>query len=147
MTAIRKLQRSMFIAMAVAAAIGAPVVAKAGVGQITRADLAGPWVATLVGFTGCGQHAMHVAINLNNAGSGTATITNHGQCGNSVQAGQTFNIISLNTNGTGTAGLSCGTGCGWTLRFQVSPDRSIMNLVDVEPINPGNFLAGVAVHY
>jgi hypothetical protein len=146
MSLIRKLHRSA-AALAVAMACAAPTITWAGVGQITHADLTGQWVATLVGFTGCGQHAMHVSINMNNAGSGAATITNHGQCGNSVLTGQSFKIISMNSNGTGTAGLTCGTGCGWTLRFQVSPDRTIMNLVDVDPINPNNFLAGVAVHF
>lgn len=124
-----------------------PTRGMAGVGQITYADLQGPWVATLSGFTGCGQSAMHVTINMNNAGTGTATLTTHGQCGDSVLAGQSFKILSMNTNGSGTAGLTCGAGCGWTLRFQVAPDRQIMNLIDVDPINPGNFIAGVAVHY
>ena len=134
-------------ALAFALSCAAPAITWAGVGQVTKADLTGQWVATLHGFTGCGQHAMHVSINMNSAGSGTATITNHSQCGESVQTGQTFNIISMNTNGTGTAGLTCGAGCGWTLRFQVSPDRTIMNLVDVEPANPGNYLAGASVHF
>jgi hypothetical protein len=147
MNAIRKLYRSSAIAIAMAAMLSVPVASQAGVGQITLADLHGPWTATLMGFTGCGQHAMHVAINMNNAGSGTATITNHSQCGDSVQTGQTFKVSSINTSGTGTANLSCGTGCGWVLRFQVSPDRTVMNLVDVEPANPGNFLAGSAVQY
>jgi hypothetical protein len=147
MSFVRKFSRSIAAtAVALAACASAPVT-WAGVGQITNADLAGSWVATLHGFTGCGQHAMHVAINMGNAGVGTATITNHGQCGDSVLTAQSFKIVSLNTNGTGTAGLSCGAGCGWTFKFQVSPDRTIMNLVDVDPLNPGNFLAGVAVHY
>ncbi|WP_127996306.1 hypothetical protein [Piscinibacter defluvii] len=124
-----------------------PASSMAGVGQITFADLQGPWIATLNGLTGCGHSAMHVAISMNNAGSGTATLTTHGQCGTSVVSGQTFKILSMNTNGAGTAGLTCGVGCGWTLRFQVAPDRQIMNLIDVDPNNPGNFIAGVAVHY
>ena len=37
-------------------------------------------------------------------------------------------------------------GCGWNLTIQVSPDRSSMNLVDVAKVNPGNFIAGTAVH-
>ena len=142
----RKFHRSA-ASLAIAAACAAPGITLAGVGQVTTADLSGQWVATLHGFTGCGQHAMHVSINMNNAGSGTATITNHGQCGDSVLTGQTFKIDSLNSNGTGTAGLTCGPGCGWTLRFQVSPDRTVMNLVDVEGFNPGNYLVGVAVHF
>jgi hypothetical protein len=49
-------------------------------------------------------------------------------------------------NGSGTAGLSCGTACGWALNIQVSPDRSIFNVVDVSPSSPGNYLQGVAIH-
>ncbi len=143
-------QKSLRIAVAAAAvvaAIATPVVASAGVGYVGYADLAGTWTATLNGFTGCGNSAMLVAINLNAAGVGTATLTTHGQCGNSVATGQSFNVTSLNTNGTGTAGLSCGVGCGWNLKIQVSPDRQTMNLIDVDAVNPGNFIAGVAVHY
>lgn len=143
-------QKSLRIAAAAAvavAAIAAPVIASAGVGQIGYADLTGTWTATLSGFTGCGNSAMLVAINLNNAGVGTATLTTHGQCGDSVATGQTFKVTALNTNGTGAAGLSCGVGCGWNLRLQVSPDRQTMNLIDVDPVNPGNYIAGVAVHY
>ncbi|MEP6502858.1 MAG: hypothetical protein ABJD97_05990 [Betaproteobacteria bacterium] len=143
-------QKSLRIAAAAAAAIAAtaaPVIASAGVGYVAYPDLAGTWSATLSGFTGCGQSAMLVAINLNAAGTGTATLTTHGQCGDSVAPGQTFKVLTLNTNGTGTANLTCGAGCGWNLRLQVSPDRQIMNLIDIDPVNPGNYIAGVAVHY
>jgi hypothetical protein len=61
-----------------------------------------------------------------------------------VTGPQTFNIISLNSNGSGTAGLTCGTGCGWTFAIQVAPDRSSFNMVDVT--DPGNFLEGTAIH-
>lgn len=135
------------VAAAVVAAVATPLIASAGVGQIGYADLTGTWTATLSGFTGCGNSAMLVAINLNSGGIGSATLTTHGQCGNSVATGQTFQVTSLNTNGTGTAGLSCGVGCGWNLKIQVSPDRQTMNLIDVDPVNPGNYIAGVAVHY
>ena len=148
MASIRKLHRSTLAAAAVAfAACAAPAVGWAGVGLVTTADLYGPWVATLSGVTGCGPTAMHVTISMNNLGTGTATVTTHGQCGNSVLTGQTFKVITLGTNGVGTAGLSCGAGCGWNLRFSISPDRQIMNLVDVDAVNPGNYLAGVAIHY
>ena len=143
-------QKSLRIAAAAAVAIAAtaaPVVASAGVGYIAYPDLTGTWNATLSGFTGCGQSAMLVTIYLNSAGSGTATLTTHGQCGDSVATGQTFKVTALNTNGTGTANLTCGVGCGWNLRLQVSPDRQIMNLIDIDPVNPGNYIAGVAVHY
>lgn len=142
------LTRSALHAAIIAAGIAAlPATSSAGVGIVNKSDLYGDWVATFSGFTGCGQVAMHVTIQMNNAGTGTATITEHGQCGNRVIPGQTFQVLTLDRNGTGTAGLSCGAGCGWNLRLQVAPDRQIMNLVDVDPVNPGNFIAGVAVHY
>lgn len=148
MTSIRKFYRSTLAAVAMAfAACVVPTTGWAGVGLVGFADLYGPWVITLTGNTGCGLTAMHVAINMNSTGTGTAVTTMHAQCGDSVLAGQTFKILTLNTNGSGTAGLSCGPGCGWEFRFQVAPDRQIMNLVDVSPLNPGNYLAGVAVHY
>lgn len=148
MTFTRKFHRSSLAAAALAfAACAASTAALAGVGQVSYPDLQGPWTATLSGVTGCGPSAMHVAITMNNSGTGAATLTTHGQCGNSVLAGQTFKILTLNTNGSGTANLTCGAGCGWNLRFQVAPDRQIMNLIDVDPANPGNYIAGVAVHY
>ncbi len=148
MSSIRKLHRVSIAAAAVVCAVGlAPTSGWAGVGIVGYADLYGPWVATLSGVTGCGPTAMHVAVRMNNAGTGTATVTMHGQCGNSVLTDQTFKVLTLNSNGTGTANLTCGAGCGWNLRIQVAPDRQIMNLVDVDPVNPGNYLSGVAVHY
>ncbi len=117
------------------------------VGKITNPDLYGGWTATLSGMTGCGPTAMHVVIDMNSSGVGAATLTMHGQCGDSVVTGQTFRILTLDSGtGAGTANLTCGTGCGWNLRIQVAPDRQVMNLVDVDPINPGNYIAGVAVH-
>jgi hypothetical protein len=55
-------------------------------------------------------------------------------------------VQSLNTNGSGTANLTCGSSCGWNLNIQVSPDRSTFNLIDVSAANPGNFIEGVAIH-
>ena len=147
MAFVQKSLRIAAVAAVAIAATAAPVIASAGVGYVAYPDLAGNWTATLSGFTGCGSSAMLVAINLNSAGVGTATLTTHGQCGDSVATGQTFKVTALNTNGTGTAGLSCGVGCGWNLKIQVSPDRQTMNLIDVDPVNPNNYIAGVAVHY
>ena len=147
MAFVQKSLRMAAVAAVAIAATAAPVIASAGVGYIAYPDLAGNWSATLSGFTGCGSSAMLVSFNLNAAGVGTATLTTHGSCGDSVASGQTFKVTGLNINGTGTANLTCGVGCGWNLRLQVSPDRQIMNLIDVDPVNPGNYIAGVAVHY
>lgn len=119
----------------------------ASIGVVTKSNLQGPWQIALNGNTGCGLVSMLVTVTLNSAGMGTnATITTHGQCGNSVVTSQTFQILSMTSNGSGTANLSCGVNCGWNFNIQVSPDRSIFNLVDVDPLNPGNYLGGVAIH-
>ncbi len=116
MISFRNFSRSALMAAAVAASMAAvPTASMAGVGLVTPSDLYGNWVATLQGLTGCGHSAMHVAIN-------------------------------MNASGTGTANLTCGAGCGWNLRVQVSPDRGVMNLIDVDRANPGIFCAGVGVH-
>jgi hypothetical protein len=115
---------------------------------ITRAQLAGPWAATIVGNTGCGLTSMYVTFTLNSAGhgNGTATIVSHSQCGDSTTSGLSFNVNSLNANGSGTGGLTCGAGCGWVLAIQVSKSAQVFNLVDVEPTNPHNYIAGTAIH-
>jgi hypothetical protein len=119
----------------------------ASIGSITKADLSGSWQMTLTGNTGCGLTSMLVNVTLNTAGTGTnATIKSHGQCGDSTVTGQTFTVLTMATNGSGTANLSCGAGCGWNLSIQVSPDRSTFNIVDVSTANPNNFIAGMAVH-
>jgi len=119
----------------------------ATIGTITKSDLSGPWQITLTGNTGCGLSTMLVNVTLNNSGIGTnATIKMHGQCGDSVSSGNTFQILTLNGNGSGTANLSCGASCGWSLNIQVSPDRSTFNIVDVDPANPNNYIGGMAVH-
>ena len=56
----------------------------------------------------------------------------------------TFAINSLNPNGSGTATIGCGVSCGWRINFQVAPDRSLFNFVDIT--NGGNELEGTAVH-
>lgn len=119
----------------------------ASIGTITTSNLSGPWQMTLTGNTGCGLVSMLVNVTLNTKGVGTnAVIKTHGQCGDSVVSGQTFQVLTMNGNGSGTANLSCGAGCGWNFDIQVSPDRSIFNLVDVDPANPGNYIGGMAIH-
>lgn len=113
-------------------------------GNVSKSDLAGTWQIVLGGFTGCGQSTELATITLNATGAGTGTLQTHGSCGDSSLTGQTFTVSSLKANGSGTAGLSCGTGCGWAFTIQVSPDRSTFNLVDIT--DPGNFLEGTAIH-
>ena len=127
------------------AVISLCTISSASIGNITKSDLTGNWVIALRGTTGCGFSSMQANVTLGSTGTGTATLQTHGQCGDSTVTGQTFTIIKLASDGAGTAGLGCGTGCGWTFNIQVSPDRSKFNLVDVSSSNPGNFLEGVAV--
>ena len=120
---------------------------KASIGNISKADLAGSWQVSLVSSGGgCGAGTAQVNFTLNNTGTATnATEVSHSSgCGDSVATGQTFTISALSSNGSGTAGLSCGPGCGFTFAIQVAPDRATFNLVDVT--DPGNFLGGTAVH-
>lgn len=127
---------------------------KASIGNISKADLAGPWQATLVGNTGCGLVSMLVNFTLNGSGTATnATITTHlsgpntsGCTDGSVTTGQTFTVSSLNSNGSGIAGLSCGPGCGWVFNIQVAPDRGIANLIDADTANPFNTPTGTMIH-
>jgi hypothetical protein len=36
-------------------------------------------------------------------------------------------------------------GCGWVLTIQVDRKGAIFNMADIEPTNPGNFVAGTAI--
>lgn len=140
-----KAARLVFLSVLAIAAVAALVTAGHATGSIGKADLNGPWSVSLNGNTGCGLVAMQATFNLN-GGTGTATVTTHGQCGDTVLTGQTFTVLTIAANGSGTANLSCGTGCGWDFNIQVSSDRSTFSLVDVSAANPNNYLSGVAVH-
>jgi hypothetical protein len=118
---------------------------RASIGNVTKADLAGSWQATLVGSSGCGTGSLIVNFTLNNSGAGSATFTSHSSGCGDTSGTFPIAITSLKPNGSGTAGLSCGASCGWVFQIQVSPDRSTFNMVDsTDPIP--NFWAGSAVH-
>jgi hypothetical protein len=117
-------------------------------GDIVKADLAGRWQMTIIGQTGCGFGTTLYTFTLNASGSSSnVSGTYHtAGCGDGTSSGNTFTILPLNTDGSGTAGLGCDPGCGWNLDIQVSPDRSKFNVIDVSAANPGNFIEGVAIH-
>jgi len=121
---------------------------KASTGIVSKSDLAGSWQMTIVGQTGCGFGTQVYNFSLNASGSSSSvTGTSHTSgCGDTSISGDTFTIQSLSSNGSGTANLTCGSGCGWNLNIQVSPERSSFNVVDVSSANPGNFIEGTAVH-
>jgi hypothetical protein len=114
---------------------------------LSVAHLAGPWQAALVwSGSGCGPASGLVNFTLDSNGTtNSARLDFHGACGNSITNNQTFTVQTLNLDGSGTAGLSCGVGCGWEFNIQVDRDRNIFNLTDVDPANPGNFVAGTAI--
>jgi len=116
-------------------------------GNVVKSDLAGVWQMTIIGQTGCGFGTSVYTFTLNAAGQATnVTGVHHNGCGDNTSSGDTFTINTLAGSGSGTAGLTCGTGCGWVLTIQVSPDRTIMSVADVEPTNPNNFIVGTAIH-
>ena len=142
-----KLAWLVFLVMLSLVTIGSPGGQSAEAATIAVQNLFGPWQLTLSGVTGCGLVSMLANFTLDTTGTDSnATLVTHGQCGDSTITGQTFTILSLDPNGSGTAVLSCGIGCGWGFNIQVAPDGTIFNVVVVTPTNPGNFIAGVAVH-
>jgi hypothetical protein len=116
----------------------------ASAADISMANMKGAWQMTLAGQTGCGQSSMLANFTLNSSGKAyNMTLVSHGQCGDNTVDHLTFQINSLNSDGSGTASMSCGNDCGWNLMIQVNPERSGFNAVDVE--NPGNFVSGTAI--
>jgi hypothetical protein len=115
---------------------------------LSVAHLAGPWQAALIwSGSGCGPASGLVNFTLDSNGTtNTGKLVFHtAGCGDSILSNQTFTVQTLNPDGSGTANLSCGAGCGWEFNIQVDRDRNIFNLTDVDPANPGNFVAGTAI--
>jgi hypothetical protein len=116
-------------------------------GLIGKEDLAGPWAITLTGDTGCGISTSLATGTLDANGTGLVTLRSHSSgCGNIVST-EKFQILTMSSNGSGTASLTCNNqvGCGWTFRIQVAPDRTVFNLVDLTDVG-NNFLEGVGIH-
>jgi hypothetical protein len=112
--------------------------------KITISQLAGPWQIAVAGNTGCGVSSLLFNGTLNSSGVAVGTLTGSSAgCGSNTTT-ETFTILSLNATGSGTAGLSCGSGCGWLFNIQVSPNKQMFNLVDVSD-GGANVLAGTAV--
>ena len=148
------MRRGFFL---IALALASLALSPAARTQSTISSLAGPWQATLLwSGSGCGPAAGLVNFTLNSAGTtNSAVLVFHSGpgegCGDSTLTGQTFTIDSLNPDGSGTASLTCGPGCGWGFNIQVSPQiirgakPEIFNMVDVDTENPGNFVEGSAI--
>jgi hypothetical protein len=112
--------------------------------RLKLADLAGSWAISVGGNTGCGLSTLYVTVDLDAAGFGSARIIGSSTgCPPGDDPAEPFQIISLNPDGSGTAGLSCGPGCGWTFTIQVPQGSTNMfTLVDVT--DPNNVLVGTA---
>jgi hypothetical protein len=143
-----KTARLVFSAMLCLVAAGTSVRAEEDeLNPAVVAGLNGNWQATLIGNGGCGIGSFVINFTLTN-GSGPATLISHSQgtnsgCGNVTVTGQTFLIKSLNANGSGTASVTCGSGCGFNLSIQVTLANLAFNMVDVT--DPNNYWEGVAV--
>jgi hypothetical protein len=131
-------------ALSAALLVIGPAASSANAEDITMAQLRGKWQAALLwSSSGCG--AMSGLLNFTfglNGTTSTATLTTNSSCGPSNST-QSFTIQSLNPNGSGTAGLTCGEGCGWGFNIQVAPNLQIFNLVDIA--NGSNYVAGTAI--
>jgi hypothetical protein len=118
--------------------------------NIVTADLKGDWHVSLMGRQlrpECVPQDVQVSaaamMTLDVAGAGNINVTLRTTCGNGDVV-NTFAISALNPDGSGTAHLDCGGACGFDFSIQVSPDRSMFNLVTVSPTDTGDMLAGVA---
>jgi hypothetical protein len=112
--------------------------------KLKLADLAGSWAISLGGNTGCGLSTLYVTLDLDATGSGSArTRGSSTGCPPGDDPAEPFEISSLNPDGSGTANLSCGPGCGWAFIIQVPNETTdTFTLVDIE--NPNNVLVGTA---
>ena len=121
---------------------------KASIGIVSKGDLGGNWQMTVIGQTGCGFGTTLYTFTLNSAGvASNIFATSHtAGCGDLTTTNATFQVNTLNSNGSGTANLGCGVACGWNLNIQVAPDRGSFSLIDVSSANPGNFIEGTAIH-
>jgi hypothetical protein len=103
--------------------------------NIAVADMKGDWHVTLSGrIASCRGISALATFSLDTAGTGAATLTrNTADCGLQTLA-RTFTILGMNADGSGTASLTCGfSGCPFNFQIQVSPDRSTVIGVAVDP--------------
>ena len=114
--------------------------------QVTLAQLKGTWGGSFFGQTGCGVGATYITFTLDANGNGTGTAKEAFHTAGCGDGSGTYDFVvkSLNANGSGTAGLSCGSGCGFALVIQVSKNHQVMTLVDVT--DPNNYLEGTVLH-
>ena len=127
----------------------APLSASADDTPLSVAALKGTWQLSFMGITGCGFTTMVETAVLDATGAGTVTTaqSHTSGCGDSISSTTSlpFTISHLNPDGSGTGNLSCGAGCGWNLIVQVAQNAQVFSAIDVDPVNPGNFVEIIAV--
>src|SRR5208282_19000 len=113
--------------------------------EITLAKLKGSWQATVYGEGGCGEGSKLVTFTLNSDGVATDAVWSYHTtgCGDATITGQTFEITTLNSDGSGTATLTIGGGVTLSFSIQVSGSGQVFNLVDIP--DSGNYEEGTAV--
>jgi len=127
-----------------------PLAASADTGDAstTVASLKGTWQLSFMGITGCGFGTMVSTVVLDDTGTGKviSSQSHTAGCGDAISTTQVpFTITHLNADGSGTGNLSCGPACGWNLIVQVSENGQVFTAIDVDPVNPGNFVSITAV--
>jgi hypothetical protein len=142
--------RSVFSFVTVSPADAGDVLAGVGIrrstaGHISKPNLAAPWQGTLQGqdtHDDVGAALMTFKLNAK-ALSKKVTITIHDTEGDGTVTDLTFTVLTLDPDGSGTArfGIAPDT---IDFRIQVSPDRSMMSVVVVDPASE-DFLEGVFI--
>lgn len=135
---------ALMLVTLVAVAIPAAAAEKAKP-EITLAKLKGAWQATVYGEGGCGEGSKLVTFTLNSGGVATDAVWSYHTtgCGDATITGQTFEITTLNSDGSGTATLTIGGGVTLSFSIQVSGSGQVFNLVDIT--DSGNYEEGTAV--
>jgi hypothetical protein len=112
---------------------------------IVVSQLKGTWYATFSGVTGCGTTTLVSTFTLDATGNGTQTsATEHtAGCGDIDLSGQSAQIQSLNSSGSGFLALGCGSGCGFGFTLQVPKNAPVAFNLGAQPVS-GNYLSGVA---
>jgi hypothetical protein len=116
-------------------------------GHISKPNLAGPWQGTIFSSDNSNLNVENIlaTFKLNaKALTKNLTVTLHGTEGDATIAGITLTILTLNPDGSGTATTSFEGETEPESRIQVSPDRSIIGVVDVNP-DSNEFSVGVLI--
>jgi hypothetical protein len=142
--------RSMFNLVTVSPADAGDFVAGVAIrrstaGHIVKTNLFGKWQATIFGEELDGDVAAVLAtftLKANGTSTNVATV-GHDTEGDGTQTGGILSTPTLNPDGSGV--ICIGIDCETSFRIQVSPDRSTMSLVHVDPATE-DLLIGLAIH-